>query len=51
MFVGMHRHKLQQDEVRIQVTEIDPPESNHPTHGDPIEKGSFTYIPSDKLFR
>ena len=46
-----HNNKLQANEVRLQVLDIDTAESEHPVYNVPIEKGSFTAIPCDKLHR
>ena len=44
-----HNIKLQADEVKLQVTDVDPPESMHPVYKVPVEKGSYTAIPCEKL--
>ena len=44
-----HNNILSPDEVRIQVLDVDPKDNLHPKYDEPIEAGSFTAIPMDKI--
>ena len=44
-----HNETLDDDEIRIQVTDVQPIHNRHPKYTVRIEAGSFTAIPENKL--